>query len=96
MKAVRMPSDPKLRGTKRKKRKFAGNQHTKKQNKSSESTSSGIQPMVLNENAETVDIVPDAEDTILQSATPTCSERKLLNLYKLPSSDSSESEEHRD
>lgn len=60
-----------------KKLKFQGKQDLKKQTKSSEFTSSvGVNEI---ESAETIETVDDAEDTILQSATPTCSERKLYN-----------------
>ena len=42
------------------------------------------------DNADAVDNVADADDTILQSVTPTCCEKKLYNLDSLPTSDSND------
>ena len=64
-------------GKKRRKRCFHGNQFTKKEKKTSETNSSVVTDF---DNADAVDNVAGAEDMILHSVTPTCSEKKLYNL----------------
>lgn len=97
-KLVRMPSDQKLYGRKRKKRRFHGNQYSNKGKKLCEVTSAEANACaVIYSSDNTEDEVDNnGGGSSLSSATPTCTEKKLFNLYNISSSDSSESEVEND
>ena len=77
-----MSTDTKQYGKRRRKRKFHGNQHSKKP---ANETKNILTPLFSNGNIESeTDESVDTDVTSLKTATPTTSERKLHNLYSLP------------
>lgn len=86
-----MPGGEKLRGKKRRKRRYHGNQFDKKRVCTNESTVPDL-AVYKHDKEELITESGDAKDV----TTPTCSEKKLFNVYNLPcdssSSSSSESE----
>lgn len=88
-----MPTDTKLYGKKRKKRRFSGNQfRNKKKNVLDSSPHEESDHTDTDSEKENIGAKPDR---LFESVTPTRSEKKLFNIYNLPS-DSSDSEKDTD